>query len=119
MLLEDLSMLFSLILFELLVDYVVAKDSKVCKFILACTVVSERFCVHVLFHYEWDEYMRCLFLFLQQVPKIYLTLDDLLATPEQGCQENDQKAKAVIYPMDIQHLMLYALQGTGSSYKPR
>jgi len=51
---------------------------------------------------------------LQQLPKLYLTVEKL----EQSANEFVQ-CRSDLFIFDVQHLLLYALQGGVASYKPR
>jgi len=51
---------------------------------------------------------------LQALPKLYLTVDGLAQSADQSvpCSEG-------LFVFDVQHLLLYAIQGGAASYKPR
>jgi len=51
---------------------------------------------------------------LQQLPKLYLTVEKLGQRADQFVE-----CPAGLFVFDIQHLLLYALQGGSASYKPR
>jgi len=51
---------------------------------------------------------------LQQLPKLYLTVDKLGEHADRFVQCPDG-----LFVYDVQHLLLYALQGGTASYKPR
>jgi len=51
---------------------------------------------------------------LQEWPKLYLTVDKLGQSADHFVQCSDG-----LFVYDIQHLLLYALQGGTASYKPR
>jgi len=51
---------------------------------------------------------------LQQLPKLYLTVEKLGQSANDFVQCPDD-----LFIFDIQHLLLYALQGGTASYKPR
>ncbi|XP_060076075.1 RNA exonuclease 5-like isoform X2 [Ylistrum balloti] len=56
----------------------------------------------------------------QDKSKLFLTLDDLAS--EYGvmlCKESPVPTLPPLFMMDVQHLLLYALQGNLSSYRPR
>ena len=50
---------------------------------------------------------------LQQLPKLYLTVENL--GQSDGCVQCSDD----LFMFDVQHLLLYALQGGTASYKPR
>jgi len=51
---------------------------------------------------------------LQERPKLYLTVDKLGQSADHSVQCPDG-----LFVYDVQHLLLYALQGGTASYKPR
>jgi len=51
---------------------------------------------------------------LQQLPKLYLTVEELGPSVGQFSQSSGG-----LFVFDVQHLLLYALQGGTASYKPR
>jgi len=51
---------------------------------------------------------------LQQLPKLYLTVEQLGHGANECVQCPDD-----LFVFDVQHLLLYALQGGVASYKPR
>ena len=51
---------------------------------------------------------------LQQLPKLYLTVEKLGQSADQFVE-----CPNGLFVFDIQHLLLYALQGGTASYKPR
>jgi len=51
---------------------------------------------------------------LQQLPKLFLTVDKLGQSSDQFVQYPNG-----LFMFDVQHLILYAIQGGAASYKPR
>jgi len=51
---------------------------------------------------------------LQQLPKLFLTVDKLELSANECVQSPDD-----LFVSDVQHLLVYALQGGIASYKPR
>jgi len=58
--------------------------------------------------------MDCVEILLQQLPKLYLTVENLDQSAGRYVQCPDG-----LFVNDVQHLLLYALQGGTASYKPR
>jgi len=58
--------------------------------------------------------VNCDKIMLQQLPKLYLTVEKLGPSSDRFVQCPDG-----LFVFDIQHLLLYALQGGTASYKPR
>ena len=58
--------------------------------------------------------MNCYEIVLQELPKLYLTVDRLGERADRFVQCPDG-----LFVYDVQHLLLYALQGGTASYKPR
>jgi len=58
--------------------------------------------------------VNCDNIMLQQLPKLYLTVEKLGQSSDRFVECPDG-----LFVFDIQHLLLYALQGGSASYKPR
>ena len=65
----------------------------------------------IIYEYFLNEVMS-FWLALQERPKVFLT-------PEQLLMEKYSTTTPIIFTLDIQHLLLYSIQGNISSYKPR
>ena len=59
------------------------------------------------------------FVLFQQKPKLFLTLDEL--TRDHPVESGTDEVKPIppLFITDVQHLLLYALQGVYASIKPR
>lgn len=64
-------------------------------------------------------YLMLFCYFLQQRPKVFLTLDELAQDDPVQTDINKLKVPPPLFMADVQHLLLYALQGQQASIKPR
>jgi hypothetical protein len=52
-------------------------------------------------------------------PKVFLTLDELIRDDPVQTEVGEVKVPPPLFMADVQHLLLYALQGKDASIKPR
>lgn len=63
--------------------------------------------------------MGYIFLYMKLKPKVFLTLDELTRDDPLQTEPGEVKVPPPLFMADVQHLLLYGLQGNDASMKPR